>query len=73
MGDSILIGEAARLLGISAQRVRELVDSGRLPAERGTLGVRVIERRAVEDLARERRQRRPRDGALGISARASKG
>lgn len=50
----LLPSEAARILGISPQRVRELVDAGRLPAERTAGGNRLILHKAVEDLAEER-------------------
>jgi excisionase family DNA binding protein len=50
----VLVGEAGRLLGISPQRVRQLVDEGRLPAQRGPLGMRLIDRRAIERLAEQR-------------------
>lgn len=42
------IGEAAELLGVSADTVRRLVDSGRLPARRDEHGHRVV---AGADLA----------------------
>lgn len=50
-------GEAARLLKCSPGWVRYLVDTGRLAAKRGAMGIRLIERAAVEKLARERRGR----------------
>jgi hypothetical protein len=52
--DEVLASEAARIIGCSSQRIRQLVDAGRLPARRGPLGMRFIEREAVERLARER-------------------
>ena len=48
--------EAARLLHISSQRVRELADQGRLRAQRTALG-RLIDRGDVERLAAERAER----------------
>lgn len=60
----ILVGEAARLLEVSPQRVRELVDRGDLKAERGVMGIRLLDRGAVEGLARRRRQKRTVEHAL---------
>ena len=48
---------AGRILNVTPSEVRRLVDTGRLPAER-ILGVRLIERKAVENLARSRSQAR---------------
>ena len=50
----MLPSEAARALGCGPGWVRYLCDSGRLPSERGALGIRLIDRRAVEELARQR-------------------
>lgn len=55
----LLVGEASRILELSPQRVRELVDRGTLPAERGAMGIRLLDRTAVVDLARRRKARRP--------------
>lgn len=55
--DEVLPSEAARIIGCSPQRVRQLVDDGRLPARRGPRGIRLIERRAAERLARDRQKR----------------
>ena len=40
----VLASEAGRLLGLSPQRIRQLVDQGRLAARRGPRGMRLIER-----------------------------
>ena len=48
-------GMAAKILRMSPGYVRYLTDTGRLPAVRGTLGIRLIEKAAVEELARKRR------------------
>ncbi len=50
----VLPSEAARLLGLSVQRVRQLVDQGQLTARRGPRGMRLIERKALEALREER-------------------
>ncbi len=53
----MLPAEAARLLGLTPHRVKQLVDDGRLAAHRiGPRGVRLIERKAVEALSEQRRQ-----------------
>jgi excisionase family DNA binding protein len=46
-------GQAARLLNLSPQRVRQMADEGRLPCDRTPLG-RLFPAEAVEALARER-------------------
>lgn len=46
-------GQVARVLEISADRVRQLVDSGRLVARRTVLG-RLIDPESVEELREER-------------------
>jgi len=50
--DLILTSEAARLLGVSAQSVRQWERTGRLPAMRTAGGVRLFSRAAVEELRR---------------------
>lgn len=50
----LLVSEAARVLNVSAETVRNLERAGRLPAVRTANGVRVFDRRQVEALARER-------------------
>ncbi len=57
MGE-LAVGEVAKELGVSPQRVRQLADEGKLPARRGPYGVRLFSREAVERLAREREQER---------------
>lgn len=52
-GDLLAIGEAARLLGVSATRMRQLTDAGRLSAMR-VGGRRVYRRADVERLKRQR-------------------
>lgn len=62
MDDRLLPHEAAKILNVTPDRIRQLCDAGRLPAERGTLGIRLIQRGAVEQLAAERERERARDG-----------
>ncbi len=50
--------EAARALGLSAERVRQLAKTGVLPCQQTALG-RLYDRAAVEALAARRRQRAP--------------
>jgi excisionase family DNA binding protein len=47
--------QAARLLEVSSERVRQLADAGKLPCERTPLG-RLFDRADVEALAAERRE-----------------
>jgi len=61
------IGEAAALLGVSADTVRRLVDSGKLHADREESGRRIIPGAALAAFAR-RMHRSDRAGA-GSSAR----
>ena len=62
MDRTVLPSEAARMIGCSPQWIRALVDSGRLPAERGPGGIRLIDRRAVKRLAQERARERAAAG-----------
>ncbi len=68
MDHFVLPSEAARLLGLSVQRVRQLVDQGRLAARRGPRGMRLIERKALEAL-REQRSGVTASGDAQASAR----
>lgn len=52
--EKVTVSQAARRLNLSAQRVRQLADAGRLPVERGPYGVRLFDCEAVERLAEER-------------------
>jgi DNA-binding transcriptional MerR regulator len=52
------VGGAARLLGICESRVRQLAATGVLQAARTSSGWRVLRRRDVERLQRERVARR---------------
>lgn len=65
--ERVLPHQAARILGTSATWVRILVDTGRLPAERGTMGIRLIDRIAVEEFAERRRARKPSTTTSGLS------
>lgn len=59
-GEYVLASEAGRIIGVSPQRIRQLADTGQLPAERGPLGIRLFDRAAVLEFA-ERRARRVAD------------
>jgi molybdopterin-binding protein len=61
------IGDAAALLGVSADTVRRLVDGGKLTAERDEAGRRIIPGAALAAYARE--MRRAEREATGSSAR----
>jgi excisionase family DNA binding protein len=52
----ISTGHAARIIGVSRTYVRRLAADGRLPAFETELG-RLLDARAVEQFARERRER----------------
>jgi excisionase family DNA binding protein len=53
----ITTGEAARRLQLSPERVRQLVDSGKLRAKRGLYGHRLVDAEVVEIFAQQRRER----------------
>jgi excisionase family DNA binding protein len=53
--DPISTTEAAHILLVSAETVRQWADTGRLPATRTGSGMRLFDRADVERLARERR------------------
>jgi len=61
MNDGILtIGEAAKRLGLSTQRIRQLERAGVLQARRTESGVRIFARAVVDEFRRKREaQRRP--------------
>ena len=52
----VLPSEAGRIIGLSPNRVRQLVDARELPAEIGPGGIRLISRNAAEDFAKKRRR-----------------
>lgn len=51
--DALTTSEAARLLGVSAERVRQLADAGTLPCKRTALG-RLFDPEAVASVAASR-------------------
>ena len=65
----ISVSEAARRLGISVSRVRQLCESGELPAARTFEGWRLFNEEAVEALARRRTERRQRQRAKATEER----
>jgi excisionase family DNA binding protein len=58
MNDVLLTTEAAQLLHVTGNRVRQLEAAGQLPASRTSGGVRLFRRTDVERLARERERAR---------------
>ncbi len=76
VSEEIMAGEAARMLGVSGQVVREWVDSGKLKGRRGPLGIRLISRADVERLVKERAARASAravasEGVAGLGSAAS--
>lgn len=61
LGDWLSTTQAARILGLSSERVRQLMVSGKLKHQRTPIG-RLIDPRSIEELRRER--------AAGAAARA---
>lgn len=51
------VGQCARRLNVSPQRVRQLIDEGALPAVRGAYAVRLVDREVLEKFARERQEK----------------
>lgn len=51
-------GAAGQLLGVSRERVRQLIDQGRLRATRGPYGIRMIRRSEVLELVKVRDRER---------------
>jgi excisionase family DNA binding protein len=51
----LTLGPAARLLELSQEATRRLVDAGTLPATRTSTGMRLVRRADVERLAAARR------------------
>jgi hypothetical protein len=59
MSDAISIGDAGRILGLSAERIRQLTSGGRLPFVQSPYGM-MFERAVIEYQARTREYRRGR-------------
>jgi excisionase family DNA binding protein len=57
------VAEAARALGVTPQRVRQILAAGELRYQRTSLG-RLIDESDVERLRREREQRQRRDHGI---------
>jgi hypothetical protein len=61
MEDAITIGDASRILGLSAERIRQLTRDGRLSFVQSPYGM-MFERTAIEYQARTREYRRRERG-----------
>jgi excisionase family DNA binding protein len=55
-GDLMTSGQAARVLGVSAERVRQLENAGQIEAMRTASGLRLFSAVAVEALRRRRQE-----------------
>lgn len=56
----VAVGQAAEILGISAQRVKQLLDVGKLPHQTHRDGTRLMRRRQLETVANARESRKLR-------------
>jgi excisionase family DNA binding protein len=54
----VTVRQAARILGVSRQRVQQLLEADRLPYEVASGGTRLMRRRQLETVARARMARR---------------
>ena len=54
MTEVLTVSEAARMLNVAAQTVREWADRGKLPAQRTGTGQRIFERADIERAQRAR-------------------
>ena len=52
----LTVGDAARILGLSTSRVRQLAENGTLTIMRTSSGIRLFPRRDIERLSRLREQ-----------------
>ena len=58
--DVLMVGEVARIIRRCEDTVRRLADGGVLPAIRTSRGLRIFERRAVEEFAARLREQERR-------------
>src|SRR5260370_41668093 len=65
---SYRLGQAAKMLGVSADTVRRMVDDGRLRAARSSGGQRLVDGASLARLAKPDRQK-PAEGVVAQSAR----
>jgi hypothetical protein len=66
--DTYTAAQASQILGVSERRVRQLVNEGKLPGERGNDGVVHISQQAVND---ERKRRKTTTKAAPSSTRSA--